>query len=419
MEETMSRGLFSVLFITGIWLEAVILQLLRVLSLKRAVPENVADLYGRRSYARWKDCRRDLSLFSIFHFTFEYVVFTVFLLTDVHRVFARTGFFGSFLLRGAGSGLLAFYPLLIPACRIMIKNKYGQSQQDAGRYIRKGLLAFAASFVLCIILDVLITPRSANPSSGFTVTWPMMAVACLVFLSVRYRLRAARQYNSCVAVRDRDLSDRLHGLARQCGVDNIEFHEGLYDSGHMRATVYWLFHRNIVAFSPSLLRNLETDAVCAVAAHEIGHAGLRHLTHRILLIILCTCGTVFLVWSFFDLLPRIPFLPDLTWTFHEIIMLLEFFVVFPVCIMIKNRIFQLEELHADAYAVKAGFGKESVIALKRIEKETIAELNPHPLLQLLTSTHPSLTRRLDNIDNLLNTVDQSGTDSKAESFMIN
>ena len=187
---------------------------------------------------------------------------------------------------------------------------------------------------------------------------------------------------------------------------NIEFHRMLYDNGNMEAGIFRLFSRKIVVFSETMLTSLDVNSICAIAAHEVGHAAHKHIVSAYVLKAACSCGAIILAWFYFNFLFSYSSLSDQQQIFYEICLLLEILIGIPLCIIIKNKIHQMEEQQADIYAVKMKHGRELINALKRSEKDTIRELNPHPLLHLLTSDHPPLSQRIIVIEKALSNCNQ-------------
>ena len=57
------------------------------------------------------------------------------------------------------------------------------------------------------------------------------------------------------------------------------------------------------------------------------------------------------------------------------------------------------EYQADAFAAGEGYGENLITALKRLNKEALSDINPHPAVVILKYTHPTLSQRIDAIQN--------------------
>jgi STE24 endopeptidase len=58
------------------------------------------------------------------------------------------------------------------------------------------------------------------------------------------------------------------------------------------------------------------------------------------------------------------------------------------------------EYEADEYAVKNFNKKPMLDALKRLSKDNLTNLTPHPLYEFLNYSHPSISKRLYSIEKI-------------------
>ena len=49
---------------------------------------------------------------------------------------------------------------------------------------------------------------------------------------------------------------------------------------------------------------------------------------------------------------------------------------------------------ADAFAATEGYGDKLIAALKRLSKEALSDINPHPVKVVLDYSHPTLSQRI-------------------------
>ena len=55
---------------------------------------------------------------------------------------------------------------------------------------------------------------------------------------------------------------------------------------------------------------------------------------------------------------------------------------------------------ADAFAAKEGYGTALIEALKKLNRDALSDLNPHPLIVKLEYSHPTLSQRIDAISGI-------------------
>ncbi len=393
---------FVFILFTGLYLEALALQILRLYSLKRPVPENVSDMYGQRSYARWKSCQRHLIKFSMVRFSVYYVYFLTLLFAASSSLF-RFGSFGSTLLRASLLGFIMLCCYLVPACKITIQKEYGLSQQNTKELVRYGLISFILAFAACIVCETCV-PRQVSDHniSNTPVSLPFLLILAFACLAIRNTVRATKQYRRCFPIGDQKLTCELRQLAQTSGASNVEFHKVYCVNGNMDAGIFRFFRRKVIIFDATTINSLDNESICAIAAHELGHAVNRHIASTNILKAVCVGCAVILGWSYLSFISTFSSLSYQLQTVWGFRLLLEILIGVPACIMIMNKIRQIEELKADIYASKTKYGNVFISALKRSEKNVIHELNPHPLLLLLTSDYPSLSQRIVRIEKTLN-----------------
>ena len=66
--------------------------------------------------------------------------------------------------------------------------------------------------------------------------------------------------------------------------------------------------------------------------------------------------------------------------------------------IIGNYLSRRHEYQADAFAAKEGYGPDLISALKRLNKESLAGINPHPAMVVLSYSHPTLSQRIEAIE---------------------
>ena len=65
-----------------------------------------------------------------------------------------------------------------------------------------------------------------------------------------------------------------------------------------------------------------------------------------------------------------------------------------------NAITRAMERRADTFACKKGYGDDLVSALKRLHKDSLSNMNPHPLVVKLEYNHPALHERINLVEKI-------------------
>ena len=56
------------------------------------------------------------------------------------------------------------------------------------------------------------------------------------------------------------------------------------------------------------------------------------------------------------------------------------------------------ERRADTFAAELGYGDELISALRKLVKDSLSNMNPHPVVVKLTYNHPPLHERIELIE---------------------
>ena len=151
-----------------------------------------------------------------------------------------------------------------------------------------------------------------------------------------------------------------------------------------------------ILLSDTLLENFSPEEIEVIFAHEIGHYVKRHILKNIFLssaVILLTfylCGLLYaetVAHMGFSTLYQIDAIP---------VLLLYLSVFGFVCMPLTNAISRRYERQADRIAIEFTRGRDAFISgMEKIARLNLAEIQPHPLVEFLLYSHPSIAKRID------------------------
>jgi STE24 endopeptidase len=148
-----------------------------------------------------------------------------------------------------------------------------------------------------------------------------------------------------------------------------------------------------------LIQDLSTDEIIAVFAHEVGHNKRKHLYYNILLSILFTGLTLFIL----SVLINNPLLSaslDLSLPSFHIGVVVFSILYTPISEftgMLLNIVSRTFEYQADNYAKENSNAIDLIQALKKLSKKSLSNLTPHPTSVFLYYSHPTLLKRIKNL----------------------
>ena len=261
-------------------------------------------------------------------------------------------------------------------------------------YQAKGLLL---SFIIGVPLLWLILWLTEN---GGDIWWLWVwgvIVAFQMLMSVLAPIFILPLFNKFTPLPEGDLKDRLNRLAERTGFINagIQVMDGSRRSKHSNAFFTGLGKGRKIALFDTLIEQLNDEELEAVLAHEIGHFKLRHVPKMIMRSFITTLAGLYLL----NLLAQQPAFVE-AFGFTEgyapaflVFSLLAGAITFwltPISSLWSRKY----EYQADAFAANAvGTSQPMIAALRKLNRENLSNLTPHPLYSGFHYDHPSLLER--------------------------
>jgi STE24 endopeptidase len=154
--------------------------------------------------------------------------------------------------------------------------------------------------------------------------------------------------------------------------------------------------RRLVLFD-TLIEKHSVEELVAVVAHEVGHFELKHIIKSILLSII-TSGILFYTFGIF-LNNRSIFdafqMQELSVYASVVFVGFLYGPILRILSIFTQKLSRKHEFEADDFAVKTYGHPETLIsALKKLSRDNLSHLTPHPLKVLLDYTHPPILERI-------------------------
>jgi STE24 endopeptidase len=197
------------------------------------------------------------------------------------------------------------------------------------------------------------------------------------------------------------LKERIVHLASHAGlhVDGVFSFDLSKNTHKANALFTGIGKSKRVLLGDTLLKSFEEQEVETVFAHELGHYSGHHIWKGILLGVVFTFTGLFFTSRFHaGLLPYLGF-SSLTDLGALPLLGLGLSVFGIVTTPIENAISRYHERQADRYAVQTTHnGPAYASALRKIAAVNLADPNPHPVVEFLFYRHPSIARRVRDVE---------------------
>jgi STE24 endopeptidase len=154
-----------------------------------------------------------------------------------------------------------------------------------------------------------------------------------------------------------------------------------------------------IILGDTLLRDFTDDEIEAVVAHELGHYARRHIRTGLLIGAVSSFAGLFAASRLYA--ASLPWFGLASTTqFAALPVLALWLALFGlVTTPLGNMLSRRHERQADAYAVRlTGRPDAFLSALRKLGRTNLADPSPHPVVEFLFYSHPSLSRRLRTVE---------------------
>ncbi len=370
------------------------------------IPEGLEDVYDAEEYSRSQDYKKANYRFQIVKGVFSLLLITGFLLfggfaevdawahsLSEHPVGQALLFFGVLML---GTDLLnlpfSYYHTFV------IEEKFGFNRSSLKLFFLDKLKGWLLLVLLGGgILALVVSFYQWTGADFWWYAWILMAVFTLL-ISFFYSRLIVPLFNRQTPLEDGSLKRQIENFADKVGfaLKNIFVIDGSKRSTKANAYFSGFGKEKRITLYDTLIKDLEETEIVAVLAHEVGHYKKRHILFGYLASVMSTGITLYLL-SLFVLRPELATAIGVEEpSFHAA--LLGFGLLYgPVSLLIgllMNQMSRRFEFQADAYARAHHDAEALVSGLKKLSRNSLSNLTPHPAYVFVHYSHPPVKDRI-------------------------
>lgn len=393
---------------TAVYLYNLMLAVIHIRSAKNPIPANVADVYDEETYRNWRAYHAEKSRFSILTSTISFVVDLILLAFNVYAAFAHLFADTTFMQMFAVLLLSAVCSLLmIPLSwhnTMVIEQKYGFNKSTAKTFWADQAKEFLIGMILMTGIGALLMWVHQALGDWLILVFAILMTLFALIISFLYPV-LSKIFNKFTALEDGELKEKLSALLQKNGyqVRGIKVMDASRRTTKSNAYFSGFGKMKTIVLYDTLVETMTPDEICAVFAHELGHGLHKDTLKNQILSFFQMAVLGVLAWLTLrtaDLFLSFGF-STVNYGFAIIlIMSVEFALIAPLFSLLVNYISRKAEYRADAQAVKEGYGKQLISALKKLARQNYADLAPSALLVKLEYSHPTLSQRIEAIDEL-------------------
>lgn len=393
----------------GEYLLATTLNFLNAKRFTDPIPKQLCDVYNAEEYKKSQDYKATNYRFGIFTSTFSLLLILGFLilggfgwvdhyvsgLTD-NRTLQSLLFFGIIMI---GSDILntpfGYYRTFV------IEEQFGFNKTTLTTFIMdkvKGLLMIIV--VGGGILTLVLWFFEWAGTTFWLYTWGMITVFS-VFMNLFYSRLIVPLFNTQEPLEDGSLKSKNESYAKNVG---FEIHNIFVINGSKRSTKANAYFSGFgrekrITLYDTLINDLEEDEIVAVLAHEVGHYKKNHIIFNLITSTVLT-GLMLFILSLFINNPSISLAIGVDRpSFHAA--LIGFGMLYSpiseVTGLLMNYFSRKFEYQADDYAKSTFAATPLVTSLKKLSKNSLSNLTPHPAYVFMHYSHPPLKDRIRNL----------------------
>ena len=393
----------------AVYLYGALLDILRMRSARNAIPANVSDVYDKETYMKWRAYHAEKTRFSAASSAVAFAADFALLAFDAYAAFASLFPRGDLFLQMFAVLLLSALSSLVmlPFSRyetMTIEGKYGFNRATEKTFWADRAKEFAIGLALTVAVGGIL--MALHSALGDRMVLAFAAVMTLLMLGIAFLFPfLGRIFNRFTPLGDGELKDRLRALLEKNGykVRAIDVMDASRRTTKANAYFSGFGKTKTIVLYDTLVDTMTADEICAVFAHEMGHALHRDTLKNQILTFLEMLALAALAWL--TLRTEALFLSfgfgAVNYGFAVVVITsVEFALLSPLFALAANAVSRRAEYRADACAVREGYGKDLVSALKKLSRQNLSDLAPSPLLVKLEYSHPTLSRRIAAIEKL-------------------
>lgn len=400
-------GGFIFCALVGYYLLDSIAKLLNLRRLGRRLPDEFADVYDESRYLRAQAYARVNTWFELTVSTLSLIallLFWYFRGFEILDLWVRrfqfppvvTGlcYFGAL---GVARELLSL-PFEIYHT-FVIEERYGFNRMTWPTFLIDHLKQWVISGVLLAgVLALVLWLFETFGTNAWLIAWICVA-AVTIFVTYLAPTILLPLFFKFSPVPEGELRDRVTELCRQ---QNFPIRDLMVIDGSRRSAKANAFFTGFgankrIALYDTLIQNHTLPELVAVLAHEIGHYKKRHIVQHFLFAQL----NLFLLFGAASLCVSRPELFGAFGVSHPsyyVGLALFFILVQPAAVLIgvfSNFWSRRHEFEADRFAAESLHNPNPLItALKKLSRDSLSNLTPHPLLVGLHYSHPPVSERI-------------------------
>jgi STE24 endopeptidase len=370
------------------------------------LPQELAGIFDPEEYKKSQLYKRDTTRFSFFSSSLGLVLMLILFFSggfgwldnrigalELHYILHVLLFFGILALIGdILTTPLELYDTFV------LEERYGFNRTSVRTFVLDKIKGWLVGAILGGGLLALVTWIYMLTGKWFWLIALGLVTLVSIFLMMFYSNLIVPLFNKQTPLEEGTLRRKIEDFALNAGfkLDNIFVMDGSKRSSKANAYFSGLGPRKRIVLFDTLIEDLEEEEIVAVLAHEVGHYKLKHSTTGLIIGTIQTAIMFYLFSLFVEVDSFALALGGSEASFH--LGLLAFGVLYsPISLLTglaTNALSRHNEYQADKYAREKYSADHLISSLKKLTRNNLSNLTPHPVYVFFHYSHPPLLQRI-------------------------
>ena len=384
------------------------MEYLEMKSSEREIPANVADVYDKEEYKKWlsydKECNRFSLIRHLVSFAISFALIGLDAYAGIVKLVGANGLYAAAIAVMIGDAVIStIWTTPFSYYRNFgIEEKFGFNRMTKKTFVVDQIKSLLISTGLMCGLICGLT--AIHQAMGH---WMLIVFTAVIFLflvlTVFLQPVFTRIFNKLTPLEDGELKTKLTELLEKngCTVRQISVSDGSKRSSKANAYFGGFGKMKTIVLYDTLIEQMTEEEIVAVFAHEMGHNKHKDTLKLLGMNIVNVSMIVVSLWALVSM-PEI----YLDFGFEGVNYGFAFVLASAVCLSFISPFLGLFistfsrrfEYAADKFAADNGYGEALISGLKKLAKNSFANLSPHPVVVALTYSHPTISQRVEYIE---------------------
>ena len=373
------------------------------------IPEELQDVFDNKEYLKSQAYKKDNYKFGILSSSFSIVLTLGFLIfggfewidllarnITENPILMALLFFGIIMI---GSDIIttpfSYYQTFV------IEEKYGFNKSTRKLFFIDKIKGWLMMAILGGGMLSMVIWFFQFAGNNFWIYALVLIAVFTVFMNLFYSRLIVPLFNKQIPLEDGSLKSKIENYTNKVGfkLQNIFVIDGSKRSTKANAYFAGFGKEKRVTLYDTLIQDLEEEEIVAVLAHEVGHYKRRHIIINLIISILLTGVTLFIL-SLFINNPEFSYAIGVTKpSFHAALICfgILYSPISEITGLVMNILSRKFEFEADDYAKNTYKALPLINSLKKLSKNSLSNLTPHSAYVFLHYSHPPLIQRIRNL----------------------